>query len=255
MAARQRPPTGWQRREVSGCVYYVVGDSADVAARPTVVLLHEVTGISGDLIEWAIELARSFRVLVPALLDREGRPGYLRAARALCVRREIHVFATGHTSPVVTRLREMLAVEVPDGVRCGVIGMCLSGGFALALAVDQRVAAAVVAQPSLPVHGPRMLPGSAGRAAELGLSPADQSALGRRQNGTLAVRAFRFEEDRISPPERLESITELLGPDVARPCTLPGGRHSTLTGAHRSSSAVADVIAFLGDRLGPPQHT
>ncbi|MGH3923829.1 MAG: dienelactone hydrolase family protein, partial [Pseudonocardiaceae bacterium] len=261
MLERRWLPANWWRGEHRGYAYYVVGERPNGVPRPTVLLLHELNGISPDLVEWANKLAGSFRVMVPALLHPEGRPGMLRGVIAICVRREIHTFAIGRTSPVVGRLRALAEDTVPRGESFGVIGMCMSGGFALALAVNPQVRAAVVAQPSLPtvtapiVHLP--LPGAAHRASDLGLDPADVDMLRRRAadaetDGSLAVRAFRFRDDSLSPPERLDAACNLLGTRVLRVRTLcepDPSKHSTLTGQHASHEAVTEVIEFLKERL------
>lgn len=263
MRKRQWPPANWWRGEHCGCAYYVVGERPKGAPLPTILLLHELNGISCDLVEWANKLAGSFRVVVPALLHPEGRPGILRGVIAICVRREIHAFATGRTSPVVRRLRALAEDTVPRGESFGVIGMCMSGGFALALAVNPQVQAAVVAQPSLPMARVPIvnlpLPGAAHRARDLGLDPADIDRLQHRAaaaeaDGSFAVRAFRFRDDSLSPPERLDTAQNLLGTRVLRTRTLcePNPRkHSTLTGQHVSWESIAEVIAFLKERLSP----
>ena len=50
------------------------------------------------------------------------------------------------------------------------IGMCFSGGFALATAIDPVVGVAVVSQPALPIAvGPiKLIPGQAARPRALG---------------------------------------------------------------------------------------
>lgn len=263
MGKRRWLPANWWRGEHGGYAYYVVGQDPNGAPRPTVLLLHELNGISPELVEWANNLADSFRVVVPALLHPEGRPGIPRGVIAICVQREIHVFATGRTSPVVHRLRTLAQDTIPRGESFGVIGMCMSGGFALALAVNPQVRAAVVAQPSLPtatlpiVNLP--LPDVTRRARDLGLDPADVDMLQRRAaaaktDGSFAVRAFRFRDDSLCPPERLGTAQNLLGTRVLQARTLcePDPRkHSTLTGPHASNAAIAEVIEFLKERLSP----
>lgn len=98
----------------------------------------------------------------PAQRDRVTRgasPSQLGTAARLCVRRELFALAMNRTSPAVDWLRGLAGCVVsPDGRQYGVIGMCMTGGFALALAVDQRVTAAVVAQPALALARLRCIP-------------------------------------------------------------------------------------------------
>ncbi|MFX5680445.1 hypothetical protein ABTE28_20325, partial [Acinetobacter baumannii] len=78
----------------------------------------------------------------------------------------------------------------------GVIGMCFSGGFALATAADDSVLAPVVSQPAVP---PAI---GAGRSAT-GLSPTEEAAIRRRAGDGLCALGLRFTNDlghRAGPP-------------------------------------------------------
>ena len=91
----------------------------------------------------------------------------VRTLREVCVSREYTKLATGQTSPIAGWLRS-LARELHDelgGPGVGALGMCFTGGFALAMMVDPSVAAPVLAQPSLPFCVGRK------RAADVNLSP------------------------------------------------------------------------------------
>ena len=70
-----------------------------------------------------------------------------------CVAREFAAFATNADRPVAHYLRALardLSEKTP-GKGVGVIGQCFTGGFALAVAVDDSVLAPVLSQPSLPL--------------------------------------------------------------------------------------------------------
>ncbi|MDP9239515.1 MAG: dienelactone hydrolase family protein [Actinomycetota bacterium] len=245
------PPPGWKPDSYQGHTYYLIDRSGPDA--PSVLLMHEFPGISKHLKKLANEVAKEFRVVVPSILGRDGHPDLVTSGVQLCIRREIHAFATGRTSPAVTWLRG-LADEVVAGDadrRYGVIGMCMTGGFALAVAVDPRVPAAVVAQPAIPAAslGPIRLRHYDERAADLGLSPVDRDALQEREG--LQVRALRFRDDNVCPKARLDSLKNLLAGAVeVQTLTDPDpGSHSTLTGDKRNDDAVLGVIEFLRARL------
>jgi dienelactone hydrolase len=221
----------------------------------SVLLMHEFPGISDHLVRFANTLATKLRVVVPSIVGRDGQASLAGSVAQLCIRREIHVFATGRTSPAVTWLRALAdQVVARDGRPYGVVGMCMTGGFALALAVDPRVQAAVVAQPALPFAriGPIPLPGLARREADLSLSAEDRQQLRDRVDADdgLCVRAYRFRDDETSPAARMSTLETLLG-DAVEVTTLTEPRpdgHSTLT-RDRNDGAVAEVLAFLLDRL------
>ena len=70
--------------------------------------------------------------------------------------------------------------------------MCFTGGFALAMMVDDSVAAPVVAQPSAPFAIGRK------RAADLNLSPADTDAVVARAAAGCQVLGLRYRKDRAT---------------------------------------------------------
>jgi len=212
---------------------------------PEVVVLHEAPGMTDACLKLGLILAESFRVHLPLLFDEPGGdPGFLRSARNLariCVGGEFHILAANKTSPLVGWLRALCRrlKELSGEEGVGVVGMCLTGGFALALVADDAVLAPVVAQPSLPfVH----------RAA-LGLSPVDAGAVRARTAalGSGCVLGIRYAGDRIAPRERIDTIRALIGPAL-RYVELPGDRHATLT-KDRHPTALSETIAFLSERL------
>src|SRR5688572_22643633 len=119
---------------------------------PPVIVMHEVTGMSRTYTGYCRDLAgRGFSVWMPQLAGPA--PSVSTADRAriavhVCISREINVLWSGRTSRVVTPLRE-LARHLSGrygGGPVGVVGMCLTGGFALAMAAEPGVAGAVLAQ-------------------------------------------------------------------------------------------------------------
>ena len=223
-----------------------------------VMVMHEFPGVSTSLVEFADALADHFRVVVPSILGRDGHPSVAGTVAQLCIRPEVCVFKTGATSRAVPWLRDLLEAHVSRGDPCGVVGMCLSGGFALALAVNPAVRAAVVAQPAVPVSriGPLPLPGRRLREGDLGLTMTDRTVLTQRaaqQPDGLCARGYRFARDPISPAAKLAAAQALLGQTAMQVVTLDrpdATQHSTLTGENRSPTAVADVIDFLIAELG-----
>ncbi len=134
-------------------------------------MVHEIPGLTPEVIGFAEEVvAAGYTVVLPHLF---GTPERLMSvgASARCCRRsapaEFTTMATGQTSPVAVWLRSLarsLHAEL-GGPGVGALGMCFTGGFALAMMVDTAVAAPVLAQPSPP------FPVGRKRAADLNLSP------------------------------------------------------------------------------------
>jgi dienelactone hydrolase len=123
---------------------------------PAVIVIHEIPGIHPGMLTFAQRLlAAGYTVYLPSLFGRPGEPfgagPLLRSVLRVCVSREFAILAD-RTSPVVTWLRALAAKAYRDcgGPGVGAIGMCLTGGFALAMAVEPAVLAPVVSQPGLP---------------------------------------------------------------------------------------------------------
>jgi dienelactone hydrolase len=96
-------------------------------------------------------------VFLPVLFGEPGKPAsrsYVAWSifNTLCVWREFNIWSAGKSSPIVAWLRA-LARQVHDecgGKGVGAVGMCLTGGFALAMMTEPCVVAPVLSQPSLP---------------------------------------------------------------------------------------------------------
>ena len=189
---------------------YRIGDG------PAVVVMAEVPGITPRVAAFARAVAaEGMTAVVPHLFGTPGKaPTVAYSLQSLsfaCVSREFAVFATGKTSPVTRWLRELARAEHArcGGPGVGAVGMCLTGGFALAMMVDETVLAPVLSQPSLPI--------GAGRAkADLGISDADLARVKERcaAEEDLCVLGLRFTGD---PRQAHSVLTEHLGGDGDTP--------------------------------------
>src|SRR5690606_35882194 len=124
-----------------------------------------------------------------------------------CVSKEFTVWATGRTSPVIDWLRALAAAEHErcGGPGVGAIGMCFTGGFALAMATDDRLLAPVLSQPSMPIALTRS------RKRTIDISPEDLAVVKQRCAGGLEVLGLRFRSDRLVPSERFRFLERELG--------------------------------------------
>lgn len=215
---------------------------------PGVVVIHEIPGITPDVLAFAEEVVEAgFTVVLPHLFGRPGAPmSVLEVARSfgrVCVSREFTKLATGETAPVAGWLRSLareLHAEL-GGPGVGALGMCFTGGFALAMMVDDAVAAPVLCQPSAP------FPVGRSRAADLNLSPADLDVVRRRAEAGCQVLGLQYAKDPATGT-RFDTLDRELGPAFLR-VDLPGKGHSTVT-AQRSQEAVERVLGFFEERLG-----
>ena len=156
--------------------------------------------------------------------------------------REFTKLATGETTPVAGWLRSLARELHADlgGPGVGALGMCFTGGFALAMMVDHAVAAPVVAQPSAP------FPVGRKRAADLNLSPADLTTVKQRAAGGCEVLGLRYRKD-PAVGTRFDSLTRELGDQFLR-VEFEGRGHSTVT-VHRQQEGVDRVLAFFTEKL------
>lgn len=242
---------------------------------PAVIVIAEMPGISPKVADVARRVAGAGATAVlPSLFGVDGRdprPDNLGAvgsatnmlgtiARA-CITREFTILATGKTSPVASWLRALAASEHDrcGGPGVGAVGMCFTGGFALAMATDERMLAPVLSQPSLPFA---VLPG---RARAIDVSESDLALVQARCARGLEVMGLRFQGDRLVPGARFAYLREILGdafigielPDEsANPDSMLPRPHSVLTEDLRDEpgqptrEAYDRVIDFFTAKLG-----
>ena len=214
---------------------------------PGVIVIHEIPGLTPSVIGFGEELVEAgYTVVMPVLfgtVERGMSPvSVARAFAQVCISKEFTKLAVGETTPVAEWLRSLartLHAEL-GGPGVGAVGMCFTGGFALAMMVDDSVAAPVVAQPSAPFAV------SPSRSADLNLSPEDLDAVRRRAVAGCQVLGLRFRSDRMTGT-RFDTLSDLIGDAFIR-VELDGRGHSTVT-EHRSQQAVDEVLSFFGARL------
>lgn len=214
---------------------------------PGVIVIHEIPGITPSVVAFADEVvAAGYTVVMPSLFGTPGAPfsgaAVARSLTRACVSREFTILALGETSPIAGWLRDLareLHAEL-GGPGVGALGMCFTGGFALAMMVEPAVVAPVLAQPSLP------FPVSPARAADVNLSPADLEVVRRRARDGHQVLGVCYRSDR-AVGTRFQTLTSELGDAFVR-VELDGSGHSTLT-EQRDQGAVDRVLAFFDDHL------
>lgn len=236
---------GWERsRFESGEIGH---DVYRKGSGPGVIVCHELPGLTSGVIAFGEEVvAAGYTVLLPHLFGPLDVPfstaRVVRALPGICISREFTVLATGRTGRIAGWLRAVardLHAEL-GGPGVGALGMCFTGGFALAMMVDAPVVAPVLAQPAAP------MPIGARRAADLGLDAGDLAAVRRRAADGCEVLGLRYKAD-TAVGTRFETLTAELG-EKFHPVDLPGNGHSTLT-EERHQQAVDEVLAFFERHL------
>lgn len=231
---------------------------------PAVIVIHEMPGLHPGMTAFGQRLVDAgYTVYLPSLFGRPGAPAdgreVLRSMSRACVSREFALLAN-RTSPVATWLRALAAQAHAEcgGPGVGAIGMCFTGGFALAMAVEPAVLAPVLSQPGLP------LPVNARHRAALGLDAVDLASVKARAGQGLCVLGLRFSADMGSPGARFDSLRRELGEafegieidsSPGNPDGIPRRAHSVLTielrdsPGHPTRAALDRVMTFLAERL------
>ena len=233
-------------------------------AGSAVIVVHEMPGLHPGVTKFGQRLVEAgYRVYLPSLFGRPGAPfggsEMRRTLRQVCVSREFILLAD-RTPPVVSWLRALAAQAHAEcgGPGVGAVGMCFTGGFALAMAVEPAVLAPVLSQPGLPA------PLTARKRAALGLDPADLASVKARTRDGLCVLGLRFSQDKGSPAERFATLRAELGENFeaieidsspGNPYGIPQRAHSVLTEdlvdteGHPTRAALDRVMAFFAERL------
>lgn len=209
---------------------------------PVIIVIQELPGISQETLQLAKRLNKSgFRVVMPHLFGPLGKfslAGNL--VRVFCMRREFSLFAKNKSSPIVLWLKALCAhaCEKYDVAGVGVIGMCLTGNFAISLMADKNVLASVAAQPSMPLFSQK----------SLHMSGDDVVDIKARLDEHGPMLSFRFSGDKICTAEKFDALDKAFNDDGERIRlrTIKGDQHAILT-AHFSDAEGSPTVAALAE--------
>ena len=232
---------------------------------PAVIIIHEIPGLHPLVVRFADRVAAAgMTVFLPSLFGEPGRPvtmGYAigSIAKAICISREFTVWANDRSSPIVDWLRALARKVHADcgGKGVGAVGMCFTGGFALAMMTEPSVVAPVLSQPSNPILGKD-------KKHKIDVSPAEmRCAKARFEEEDLSLIGLRFKGDGAVPGERFDMLRSEFGNhfeaiELEDKDAAPGGMgaHSVLTvnlkDAPGEPTKLAEerVIQFFKQRTG-----
>ncbi len=219
---------------------------------PVVLIIQELPGIGVETKRLADDLiSAGFFVVLPHLFGPIGKLSFAgNIARVFCMRREFALFAKNRTSPVVNWLRalgaELKAENNVEGI--GVIGMCLTGNFAISMMADDSVLAGVASQPSLPFF--------ANKALHMSPQNITDIRAGLEEKG--AMLAFRFQGDTLCSHAKFEALDVAFNDDKERIKLreIEGKKHSLLTmhfineEGSPTREALAEVMGYFHEKLG-----
>ena len=242
---------------------YQLGDGS----RPGVMVIQELPGILPETLEFAQRLHRDgFTVYMPHLFGVVNRKGgdTLKNLAKICVSFEFRLLATRRKSPVADWLRA-LARRMND--ECGgpvaVIGMCFTGSFALAMMMDETIAAPVICQPG---HIDGVF--TREQRGTLGVTESEiRASVARSEKENIPVMGFRFTHDVMCLKARFDYLADLFNERFRRfeidsslfnRHRIPLKAHAVFTADyvdepdHPTRKAYETLVDFLNERLLSP---
>ncbi len=236
-----------------------------IGSGPAVIVISEMPGITPLVAQFGRRVAAAgCTAVLPHLFGDPGRPAsgayVMQSLGPACVSREFACFALKKTSPATVWLRKLAAAEHErcGGPGVGVVGMCFTGGFALAMMVDEVVVAPVLSQPSLP------FPIGKRHKADIGISDADLARVKQRTAAGTCLLGLRFSNDPFCFEERFETLRRELGDAfiAVEIDSAPGNPHGHPKQAHSvltehlddkegtpTRAALDQTLAFFRERL------
>ena len=221
---------------------------------PTVVVLPEVPGLHNHVFSLGDRLVeQGFSVHLLSLFGKNGKPFRYRDAPSClfraCIQKEFAVFAQHRSSPIADWVRSYCnSVYQHTQKGIGLIGMCITGNFALSMLAESWMLAPVLCQPSLPIKPARAL----------------HTSRSEIENSNQKILAMRFSNDFFCPKQRFSALKEKLSSRVeiieidssfGNPHKIPLYAHSVLTkdfvdaDGHPTQKAFLRTVSFLHKHL------
>lgn len=235
---------------------------------PAIIVIHEIPGIYDKVFDFARRLNNAgYTTYLPSLIGEPGKKfsnAYaMKGMAKLCISKEFNRFALGEEAPIANWLRALArhAHEVCKGPGVGAVGMCFSGGFALAMMADESVIAPVLSQPSMPFRINKAL------QYDIDVNSADIPNIKEHmEKNDICLLGLRFSGDVMVPGSRFKFLKDTFG-DRFEGVTIDSSRgnahgikataHSVLTKDfvdeknHPTYEALQKVLALFEKQLKP----
>lgn len=221
--------------------------------KKVLVLIQELPGIGQETLALADSfVARGYTVVLPHLFGPIGKTEAVpNLVRVLCMRKEFKLFLRNDSSPVTDYLAGLCTLmkerhQVP-GV--AVIGMCLTGNFAISLMATDAVLAGFASQPSLPIL----------KHSGLHMSPAEIEGAKHKMDRVGAMHCGRFLGDNKCTAEKFSALKRTFNEEGKERIIfheLPGDGHSILTldfvneEGHATKEVLDEVMDYFDGCLG-----
>jgi dienelactone hydrolase len=221
-------------------VVYVAGKG------PPVLVLHELPGLTKQDIRLANKLiCDGYTALVPLLFGNPGDDRFLHFLFTVCGKDQFDCDGKDRTPSPTAWIREFsttIRTTWKEGMGIGVIGMCLTGEFPIALLGNPDVKAAVMCQPTDPFNALTLI--HLGPGSKLSVSVED---MGNAQKFSGPILGIRYARDPLCPEARFRTLAHLF-PHRFYWLELEGHHHSSL-GEDLCDAAFQEVRLYLGQQL------
>jgi hypothetical protein len=222
-------------------------------------IIHETPGLNPLVVRFANGVADAgLTSYLPSLFGEPGRPASIpyvlgSIINVMCVRREFTLWSANRSSPIVDWLRALArrAYEECGARGVGAIGLCLTGGFAIAMMMEPKVIAPALAEPSLPLP---LTPENRG-----GIDASEQEIACARQrlnDEDLTMIGLRFRGNPLLPHKRFETLKLVRVGVVNAPIKImpgTGGNSTTLNSSYDGTTLTVtlNLSAFASDFTSP----
>ncbi len=215
------------------------------------VIIQELPGIGQETLGLADAFVdRGYKAVLPHLFGPIGKTSVAgNLFRVFCMRREFSVFAKNQSSPIVNWLKALcVQLKEDNGVKgVAVIGMCLTGNFAISLMAEDAVLAGFASQPAMPFVIQNALH----------MSEKDIRKIKARLDHIGPMHCGRFEKDKLCTSEKFDLINRKFNDGKERIILheLPGKGHSILTLdfvneiGHPTKVALEEVMTYFDNQL------
>lgn len=191
-----------------------------------VLIIQELPGIGQETLALADRfVAKGYTVVLPHLFGPIGKTATAgNLVRVLCMKREFRIFAKNESSPIVDFLSGLCSAlkEKHQVNGIAVIGMCLTGNFAISLMANEDVLAGFASQPSMAISSQE----------SLHMSPAEIVAIKNNLDKVGPMHCGSFVGDHFCTTKKIKLIDQTFNEDDKQRIIfhqLPGKKHAILT--------------------------
>ena len=222
------------------------------SGKKVLILIQELPGIGQETLALADRFVENgYTVVLPHLFGPLGKIAtFTNLIRVFCMRKEFTIFAKNESSPIVDYLAalcmEMKTKHKVKGV--AVIGMCLTGNFAISLMASDAVLAGFASQPSLPILTHNALQ----------MSETEISTIKDKLDKVGPMYCGRFQGDKLCTTQKFDLLQRTFNTNDNKRMILhqlPGDGHSILTldfvnkVGHPTANALTEVMTYFDGQL------